>query len=176
MRLPRLRLSPLLTTILTDIRALDFYSQDGDYAPDYVKEDSQFETVLPDCSDGVVMWSEDANEAGLCWSFHVQYMTADFSGDPYSDAAMIEIGLAANFAAEDVDSTIIVTLELSGGPSNGDDDHAAMTPTRTATPSIEAWRRFKAQQLEAAIKRGFAMAEAKRADWSEHETDSDEHQ
>jgi len=172
MPIPCVPLPPLLATILADIRSHDFSAQDDDYAPEHVKEDVQFKTITPDyCNDDGVVWFEGIDD-GLSWSFHVHYMTADSSGDPSSDVAVMEIGIAADFRAEDVDSTLIVTLELSEEPYSGNQS-TPPTHARVATPSMEAWQRFKAEHLDAAFKQGNAMAEAQRADWSDIETEDE---
>ena len=168
MLVPSIQLPPFLKTVLDDIQSCDFCAADNDYGPEGFNE-IQYVSVTPDHAGRKVLWLR--GDDGLSWSFHLNYFTADESETPESDAAMVELGIGVNFDADDVDSTLIVGLELWDQPPEED---FPITKTRVAIPTAEAWCRFKEEQLEEALTQAQTMADERLEDWSEDETDDDD--
>ena len=157
---------PLLATIIQCLFEKDFNAEDWDYAPDHVENEPCFQTQYADSNE--IHWHLDTSDNQLHWSFYSFYFHAGESDEPYTDVALIEIGIATDFKSD----AITVTLEMTENPHGASSETTIMMQMQLS--SEQEWNNFLGAHLDPAIEDGLGLIDQMIEYWSNDETDDSE--
>ena len=156
-------LPPLVATIVECLLAKGFDAEDRDYAPEDAEEEPCFQTSYADSN--TLYWHLGENQ--LHWSFYSFYFKVDDSDDPYTDVALIEMGVGTDFTS----NAATVTLELTENPHGAS---GTTTPIQMQLSNDQDWNHFITAHITPAVDRGEALIDGLIDNWSDDDTDGSE--